>query len=70
MPIARARAVQVLKLAKAQRMNTDVRRAVFCTVMTSEDYLDAFEKLLKLNLKGEQDRDIIFVVLHCCIHVC
>lgn len=28
-------------------MNTDVRRNIFCVIMTSEDYLDAFEKLLR-----------------------
>jgi nucleolar MIF4G domain-containing protein 1 len=61
---------EVLKLAQAQRMNTDIRRAIFCTIMSSEDYLDAFEKLLKLNLKGSQDREIIFVLMHCCARVC
>lgn len=38
---------KVLELARKQRMNTDVRRNIFCTIMTSEDFLDAFEKLLK-----------------------
>lgn len=28
-------------------MNTEVRRNIFCVIMTSEDYLDAFEKLLR-----------------------
>lgn len=28
-------------------MNTDVRRNIFCVIMTSEDYLDAFEKLIR-----------------------
>eukprot|EP00232_Nephroselmis_pyriformis_P028278 CAMPEP_0182860634 /NCGR_PEP_ID=MMETSP0034_2-20130328/5026_1 /TAXON_ID=156128 /ORGANISM="Nephroselmis pyriformis, Strain CCMP717" /LENGTH=210 /DNA_ID=CAMNT_0024992455 /DNA_START=348 /DNA_END=980 /DNA_ORIENTATION=- len=46
-------------------MNTDVRRAVFCVVMGSEDYLDAFEKLLRLGLKGAQEREIIRVIMHC-----
>ena len=38
---------KVLELAKKQRMNTEVRRNIFCVLMTSEDYLDAFEKLLR-----------------------
>lgn len=38
---------KMLELARKQRMNTDVRRNIFCTIMTSEDFLDAFEKLLK-----------------------
>ena len=37
--------------AAGQRMNTDARRAVFCAVMGAEDCMDAFERLLKLQLK-------------------
>ncbi len=42
---------ELLQLAAQQRMNTDVRRAVFCIIMGSEDYMDASEKLLRLPLK-------------------
>ena len=42
---------ELLQLAAQQRMNTDVRRAVFCVIMGSEDYIDASEKLLSLPLK-------------------
>ena len=42
---------ELLQLATQQRMNTDVRRTVFCIVMGSEDYMDASEKLLRLPLK-------------------
>lgn len=38
---------KVLDLARKQRMNTEIRRNIFCVIMTSEDYLDAFEKLLR-----------------------
>lgn len=38
---------KILDLARKQRMNTDIRRNIFCVVMSSEDYLDAFEKLLR-----------------------
>ncbi|TTG32353.1 Nucleolar MIF4G domain-containing protein 1 [Bagarius yarrelli] len=58
---------KVLELARSQRMNTDVRRNIFCVIMTSEDYLDAFEKLLRLGLKGQQERDIVHVLLDCCL---
>ncbi|XP_062849496.1 nucleolar MIF4G domain-containing protein 1 [Trichomycterus rosablanca] len=58
---------KVLELARKQRMNTDVRRNIFCVIMTSEDYLDAFEKLLRLGLKGQQERDIVHVLLDCCL---
>lgn len=45
---------KVLQLAAAQRMNTDVRRSIFCVIMTAEDYVDAFEKILRLGLTGKQ----------------
>ena len=52
-------AQKLLQLTGAQRMNTDVRRAIFCVIMSGEDFIDAFEKLLRLNLQGKQVR--IFV---------
>ena len=47
-------AQQLLQLAAAQRMNTDARKAIFCIIMSGEDYIDAFEKLLRLDLHGKQ----------------
>lgn len=55
----------VLELARKQRMNTDTRRNVFCILMTAEDYLDAFEKLLRLGLKAQQEQEIVHVLVHC-----
>ncbi|KAF9592364.1 hypothetical protein IFM89_014534 [Coptis chinensis] len=49
-------AKKFLQLATAQRMNTDARKAIFCVLMGGEDYLDAFEKLLKLDLSGKQEK--------------
>ncbi|XP_033762079.1 nucleolar MIF4G domain-containing protein 1-like isoform X2 [Pecten maximus] len=57
---------KILDLARKQRMNTDIRRNIFCTIMSSEDYLDAFERLLRLGLKHQQEREIIHVILDCC----
>lgn len=57
----------LLQLAKQQKMNTDTRRNIFCILMTAEDYMDAFEKILKLGLKNQQEREIINVILHCCL---
>jgi hypothetical protein len=34
-----------------------------------QDYLDAFEKLMKLNLKSSQEREILYVLIHCCLQV-
>ncbi|XP_018316596.1 nucleolar MIF4G domain-containing protein 1 homolog isoform X2 [Mycetomoellerius zeteki] len=57
----------ILELARKQRMNTDVRRDIFCILMTAEDYLDAFEKIHHLGLKNQQQREVIYVILNCCI---
>ncbi|XP_042902712.1 nucleolar MIF4G domain-containing protein 1 [Parasteatoda tepidariorum] len=56
---------KILELARKQHMNTEIRKSVFCIIMTAEDYMDAFEKLLKLNLRNQQKREIIHVTLHC-----
>lgn len=56
----------MLKLAAKQHMNTDIRRSIFCILMGSSDCDDAFEKLVRLNLRGKQDREIIRVLVHCC----
>ncbi|KAK7336279.1 hypothetical protein VNO77_16815 [Canavalia gladiata] len=58
---------RMLQLATAQKMNTDARRAIFCIIMSGEDYIDAFEKLLRLELPGKQDRDIMRVLVECCL---
>lgn len=54
---------KMLQLASAQRMNTDARRAIFCIIMSGEDYIDAFEKLIGLDLQGKQ------VSIFCCRHL-
>ncbi|KAI5122764.1 hypothetical protein M0805_009846 [Coniferiporia weirii] len=56
----------LLKLAKKQGMNTDVRRSVFVVLMSSDDYVDACDRLAQLNLTDVQQREIIRVLLHCC----
>ena len=94
---------QLMELARKMRMNTDARRDIFCAMMSSEDYLEATERLLKLDLNRIQvwslspfnykenhlyhwnsssandkkycildwfqhkHREIIFVVLACCL---
>ncbi|KAI3877389.1 hypothetical protein MKX03_026446 [Papaver bracteatum] len=60
-------AQKLLQLAASQRMNTDARRAIFCIIMSGEDYVDAFEKLLRLDLPAKQDREIMRVVVECCM---
>ncbi|CAN6654539.1 suppressor of glycerol defect protein 1 [Trichomonascus vanleenenianus] len=55
-----------MELAREQRMNTDIRRAIFVAIMSSEDYVDACDRVTKLKLKNKQERDISRVILHCC----
>jgi nucleolar MIF4G domain-containing protein 1 len=59
-------ASELLQVCREQRMNTDIRKKIFMTVMSSEDYVDCHARLLKLGLKERQERDIIRVLVHCC----
>ncbi|KAI5846467.1 hypothetical protein DFP73DRAFT_623875, partial [Morchella snyderi] len=56
----------LVELARQQRMNTDVRRSIFVTIMSAEDYTDAHNRLLKLRLKRKQEPEIPRVLVHCC----
>ncbi|KAF8907299.1 hypothetical protein CPB84DRAFT_1844000 [Gymnopilus junonius] len=56
----------LIKLARLQGMNTDIRRGVFVVLMSSDDYVDACERLAQLNLTEVQQREIIHVALQCC----
>ncbi|VDP10265.1 unnamed protein product [Soboliphyme baturini] len=59
---------ELLQLAKANHMNSDLRRNIFCTIMSAEDYIDAFEKLLKIVLNNQQEREIVYILVVCCIN--
>ncbi|KAI9574026.1 hypothetical protein HD554DRAFT_2252704 [Boletus coccyginus] len=56
----------LVRLARQQGMNTDIRRSIFVVLMSSDDYLDACERLAQLNLSEVQQREIVRVILHCC----
>ncbi|KAJ6576616.1 hypothetical protein DFH09DRAFT_1149872 [Mycena vulgaris] len=56
----------LLKLARKQGMNTDIRRSIFVVLMSSDDYVDACERLSQLSLTEVQQREIVRVLLHCC----
>ncbi|XP_064456790.1 nucleolar MIF4G domain-containing protein 1 homolog [Ornithodoros turicata] len=58
---------KIVQLAKKHHMNTDVRRNIFCIIMTAEDYLDASEKIVRLNLSSTQQQQVCYVLLHCCM---
>lgn len=56
---------KLLALAKKHRMSTEDRKNVFCIIMSAEDYIDAFEKLLHLAIKDH--KVIVSVLIHCCL---
>lgn len=56
---------KISDLARKAGMNTDIRRAIFGIIMSSEDYLDASERLLRLNLTYVQQRELCYVLLLC-----
>jgi len=58
-------AADLVQLAKEQRMNTDVRRSIFVSIMSSTDYNDAYVRLMKLRLKRAQELEIPKVLVHC-----
>ena len=49
---------KLLSLAKKMRMNTDIRRQIFCILMSAEDFSDAAEKLVKLGTKNQTEREV------------
>jgi nucleolar MIF4G domain-containing protein 1 len=53
------------KLAKKQRITTDLKKSIFFILLSSEDYLDAFSKLARLDLI-KNDKEIVTLILHCC----
>ncbi|ONH75511.1 Suppressor of glycerol defect protein 1 [Pichia kudriavzevii] len=57
--------VNWMELARQCRMNTDVRRAIFISIMSAEDFKDAFMKLEKLSLKKSQKGEIPNILMHC-----
>jgi nucleolar MIF4G domain-containing protein 1 len=58
-------AVDLSALARAQGMNTDVRRAIFYALLDSVSYQHAHERILKLNLKSKQMLEVPRVILRC-----
>ncbi|EFE37996.1 hypothetical protein TRV_07329 [Trichophyton verrucosum HKI 0517] len=57
--------VDLGQLARAHRMNTDVRRSIFVAIMSATDCRDAYLRLTKLRLKRNQETEIPRVLMHC-----
>ena len=54
---------KLLALARKMRMNTDIRRQIFCILMSAEDFSDAAEKLVKLGTKNQTEREVFMIDL-------
>ncbi|KFY19765.1 hypothetical protein V491_04233 [Pseudogymnoascus sp. VKM F-3775] len=59
------RTTDLAQLAREQRMNTDVRRAIFIAIMSASDFQDAYMRLNKLKLKKSQELEMPKVLIHC-----
>uniref|UniRef100_A0A0N4ZN64 MI domain-containing protein n=1 Tax=Parastrongyloides trichosuri TaxID=131310 RepID=A0A0N4ZN64_PARTI len=57
---------ELLLLAKKAKMNLEHRKNIFCIIMSGDDSLDVFQRIMSLNLKETQERDIIHVLIICC----
>lgn len=56
-------------LASSLRLNTQYRKAVFTSIMSSTSVSDAYERLEQMgafDTKKKHDRDAALVLLHCC----
>ncbi|KAH9869557.1 hypothetical protein IAQ61_006764 [Plenodomus lingam] len=57
--------IDLVQLAREQQMNTDIRRAIYISIMSASDFKDAQIRLSKLNLKRSQEVEIPRVIVHC-----
>jgi nucleolar MIF4G domain-containing protein 1 len=58
---------EMLQLAQKYRMNSDIRRSIFCIIMGSADCDDAFGKLVRASmLKNRNERECVRVIMECC----
>ena len=64
-PIDDASTSDLVQLAREQRMNTDIRRAIFVAIMSATDFQDAYSRLMRLKLKKVQEFEIPKVLIHC-----
>ena len=55
----------LVRLARHLGMNTDVRRSIFVTIMSADDYETAYKRLQKLPLNSSQKTEIPPVLIRC-----
>ena len=57
---------KMIIIAEAQGMNTDLRKAIFCAIMSGDDYIHAFDSIIKLNLSDAGEREVVRIIMQCC----
>ena len=68
-PEKTASAIPINELtAKHRVFNTEIRRILFKTICAAEDSADCLHNLVRLNLKGHDEKELVFVLLHCLSH--
>jgi len=55
----------LVQVARHLGMNTDVRRSIFVTIMSADDYETAYKRMQKLRLNSNQKTEIPRVLLRC-----
>lgn len=53
------------RLARSLGMNTDIRRSIFVTIISADDYKTAYKRLQKLPLTSSQKTEIPRVLIRC-----
>lgn len=53
------------RAARAQGMNTDIRRQIFISIVGAADYQDAYTRVQALKLKSKQMAEVSRVLVHC-----
>ena len=58
---------KLLRLASLARMNTDLRKSIFCIIMSSSDCEDAFANLMRQQILSPHYAEVGRVLVECCV---
>ena len=58
---------KLLRLASAARTNTEIRKSIFCIIMSSTDCEDAFAKLIRQKILASSYSNVGRVTVECCL---
>ena len=57
---------QLEQMAVEQRFTSDLRKKIFIVIMSSDDYVDAAQKLMKMKLNKKQIQELAVVAVESC----